>query len=367
MRYALYSENDAFLRRQFLALPGQLYPPEQRTQDAKTERQLLLGEHPLSRDFRVWPFLALDENRRAAARCLLTVYPGDENGYVGFFESEDRPEAAALVLEAAAETAGRLGLARLVGPYNASFWLGYRFKTSRFQSLYTGEPNNRPYYPRLWERCGFAVTDHYYSNHMRAPVPSDENRKAQRRLADFLAAGYDFRTITWGTFDRCLREIYALLTRLYRTFPGYQPITEGQFLALFSPLRYVLDFDMVKLVYRAGELVAFVICVPNYGNLTSLPLTLRNLRALLRIRKAPGAYVIPYMGVAPECAGLGNALSELLRQDLERKGCPSVSALIHDGKVTGGFYKTLKVGQSDYVLMARDLTVNFGEKTIDKS
>ena len=48
------------------------------------------------------------------------------------------------------------------------------------------------------------------------------------------------------------------------------------------------------------------------------------------------------MGVAPEHAGLGNALSELLKHDLQRKNCTSVTALIHDGKVTGGFYRMLK-------------------------
>ena len=62
------------------------------------------------------------------------------------------------------------------------------------------------------------------------------------------------------------------------------------------------------------------------------------------------------MGVSPKHAVLGNARSERLKHDLQRKNCTSVTALIHDGKVTGGFYRILKTGQTDYVLMARDLT-----------
>ena len=355
MRYTLYSENDFFLRRAFLAFPKRLYPPERLAQDHETERQLLLGQHPLSVDFAVYPFLALDENDQPAARCLLTLYPGDENGYIGFFESEDSAEAAQLVLDAAAAKAKLFGRSRLVGPYNASFWLGYRFKTSNFFQSFTGEPENRAFYPRLWEQCGFVVTDHYFSNHMRVPTDADRNAKAERRLRAFQEADYDFRTITFRTFDSCLREIYALLTRLYSTFPGYQEITERQFIALFSPLRYVLDHEMVKLVCKDGALAAFVICVPNYGNRTAGGLTLRKLREILRIRSAPMEYSIPYMGVAPEHAGLGNALSELLKHDLQRKNCTSVTALIHDGKVTGGFYRILKTGQTDYVLMAKPL------------
>ena len=49
----LYSQNDSCLRRRFLALPRELYPPERRAQEPKTERQLLEGKHPLSSCFEV--------------------------------------------------------------------------------------------------------------------------------------------------------------------------------------------------------------------------------------------------------------------------------------------------------------------------
>ena len=348
----LYTKNDPYLRRRFLALPMALYPPERRAQEPKTERQLLEGKHPLSPCFEVYPFLALDGDR-PVARCLLTIYPEDDAGYVGFFESEDIAEAASLVLNAAYDQAKRLGKRRLVGPYNASFWIGYRFKSANFRDYFTGEPCNRPYYPRLWEKCGFTVTDHYYSNHMRVPTAADVSRKAVRRLEQFRAGGYEFRNPTFATFDTCLREIYHLLTALYSTFPGYKPITEAQFVALYGSLRYVVDFEMVKLAYKDDRLAAFVICVPNYGVHTAGKITLKDFKEILRVRRRPTEYSIPYMGVAPEHAGLGNALSELLKQDLMCKNCTSISALIHDGKVSGGFYKMLLTHRSEYVLMER--------------
>lgn len=355
MRYHLYTNQDAFLQKRFLALPRELYPSELQTQEPKTERQLLTGKHPLSSCFQVWPLLALDESDEPAARCLLTCYPGDDTGYVGFFESEDSPEASALVLDAAAERAKTLGLKRLVGPYNASFWIGYRFKSANFREYFTGEPYNKSYYPRLWEQCGFHVTDHYYSNHMRVPRPEDKSKKAALRLKQFLANGYEFRNPTFLTFDRCLRDIYHLITVLYAGFPGFQPITEEAFSKLYSPLRYVADFEMVKLAYKDDQLAGFVICIPNYGTHTAGRISIHDLAEILKVRRHPMEYSIPYMGVSPEHAGLGNALSELLKQDLCRKNCTSVSALIHDGKVTGGFYKMLLTHRSEYVLMEREL------------
>ena len=341
MRYTLYSENDVFLRRAFLAFPKGLYPPERQTQDAKTEKQILLGTHPLSVDFAAYPFLALDENNQPAARCLLTLCPGDENGYVGFFESEDAPDAAALVLNAAADKARLFGRSRLVGPYNASNWLGYRFKTSNFRESFTGEPNNKAFYPRLWEQCGFVVTDHYFSNHMRVQADT-----GLRQLKAFREAGYDFRTITFRTFDTCLEEICALMHALYGARPGFQYITEEQFVALFSPLRYVLDHEMVKLVYKDDKLAAFVICVPNCGARAA---------GLRSIRRAPTEYAISCVGVSPEHAGLADALSELLEHDLRCRNCTSVTPLMRDGSASGAFFQMPKTSRTDYVLMAREL------------
>ncbi|MBQ9045327.1 MAG: hypothetical protein IJ112_05215 [Oscillospiraceae bacterium] len=354
MRYTLYSENDFCLRRRFLALPEGLYPPERRTQDRAELTALLCGEHPLSADLAVYPFLALDENDQSAARCMLALCPGDENGYVGFFESEDAPDAAALVLGAAAEKAKLFGRSRLVGPCSASFWLGSRFKISNFREYYTGEPNNMAYYPRLWEACGFRVTDRYVSHHMRVPTDADVREEAVRRLEAARAAGYDFRTITLRTFDDSLRDICALLTRLYSDLPGFQEITERQFVTLFSPLRYVLDHEMVKLVYYHGALAACAVCIPNYGALAARDRSLRDTAALLRMRRAPGEYVIPYMGVAPEHAGLGSALTELLRQELQRKNAKSVTAPIRDGEVPGDLCRVLKTHETAYVLMAKE-------------
>ncbi|MBQ6034283.1 MAG: hypothetical protein IJL33_02175, partial [Ruminococcus sp.] len=71
----------------FLHFPSTLYSKKQLTQDIVSERALLKGEHILSHYFTIYPFLVSDENGNTAARCMLTVYPGQTYAYIGFFES----------------------------------------------------------------------------------------------------------------------------------------------------------------------------------------------------------------------------------------------------------------------------------------
>ena len=165
-------ERDVFLKG-FLALPKALYPRERRTQDTKAERAILNGTHPLSGEFTVRAYLAVDDGASPQGRCVLTYYPDDPAAYVGFFECVEDLDVCRALLSAAEAQARADGKEKLVGPLNASFWIGYRFKVENFDEHFTGEPDNLPYYADFWEACGFTVSERYYSNYLRSPTPED--------------------------------------------------------------------------------------------------------------------------------------------------------------------------------------------------
>lgn len=355
MRYRCLCKNERTVRRLFLELPKALYKAEMLPQDIKCERQLLEGRHILSAELEVRPFVVVDEEGAAVCRCLLTLYPDDETAYVGFFESFNCIEACRLMFLNVERTAGLCKKKRLAGPVNASIWLGYRFKTNKFEAVYTGEPYNREYYARLWQECGYSVCDRYFSNGFGKIREEDRRERFAKRLERFMAEGYVFKTLKHRAFDTALKEIYELMIRLYSGFPCYRYITYGQFKALFGGLKYIVDPGMVKLVYREQELAAFFICVPNYGALTGGRMSLGKLMNILQIRRSPGEYVLLYMGVRPDCLGLGSALSELVRDELCKSRCSSIGALIHEGKITGAYYQELAVSRYEYVLLDKNL------------
>ena len=342
--------------RMFLALPKALYPREKRTQDTKGERAILQGTHPLSSEFTVRAYLAVDEaGTSPKGRCVLTYYDDDPAAYVGFFECVEDLDVCRALLTAAEEQARADGKEKLTGPLDASFWIGYRFKTENFDEHFTGEPDNLPYYPAFWGACGFEVAERYYSNYLRSPTPDDPSEKWEKRLKKALERGYEIRTLERRTFDETLRDIYRMLVRLYAKFPAFKLITEEQFVALFGSLKYVVDYDCVLLGYKDGALAGFFVCIPNYGTMVDGDISLRDLPAILRIRRDCKEYVILYIGVDRKHLGLGGAFAQTIREIGQKKGAGSIAALIHEGNSSGVFFRELTTHTARYVLLEKAL------------
>lgn len=353
VKYACYTQNNEKTRDLFLQLPQRLYGRTS-PQDIKTERQILLGTHPLSRDFQVYPFVVM-RNGRPVCRSILTSYDGDENGYVGFFEAEEDVESVCYMFDLICDQAKKLHKSALAGPLDASIFIKYRFKLDHFDSTYTGEPVNLPYYPALWVHCGFRMQEGYVSNQLRKVTADDVDLRYERIYERYVQKGCQFISPTKRTFDRIFKDVYGLLMELYRDFPGYQRINESQFEALFSSLKGVLNYEMVRVVYQDDRLRAFCICIPNYGGLTLGRMSLMKLARLLQIKRKPSEYVVMYMGASRATPGLGCALIQDIRNHLYQNQCTAIGALIHTGKLTERMYQNLYVDQRHYGLYCRSL------------
>lgn len=350
MELICHSDQTKNTERLFLALPRKLYGKKS-PQDRKTEKQLLHGSHPLSPDFEVYPFVVTRQGE-PVCRSLLTVYAGDPQAYVGFFEARQDEKAVALLFETLAAKARALGKTTLAGPLDASIFIGYRFKTDCFENTFTGEPVNLPYYPELWKRWGFQETEHYASYRLRKVREDDCNLRYEKLYRRYRDRGYQWRSPGPQDFEKSMEEVYALLTALYADFPGYKHIEKEAFIKLFGPLKQVLNLQMVRLVYREKKLCAFCICVPNYGDLSLGRLTIAKFLRFLRIRRRPSEYVITYVGAAPTAPGLGCAMIQDIRNRQYENGCTTVAALIHEGKLTSRMYEDLHVETRRYALYA---------------
>lgn len=339
----------------FCALPGTLYSKRELMQDAETERQLIAGTHILSRYFQVYPFLALDENAQAAARCILTLYPDRTGAYIGFFESIPDADAAECVLCAAEQLAAEHGYRTAVGPVDCAFWIRYRLKTDHFGEPYSGEPYNKAYYESFFLKAGYTVSGEYLSNRFRRIPDGHRSQKAEKRLAAFRRMGYEIVSPDAASFPRALHEIYGMLIELYSDFQTFVRITEEEFVSLYTPLRHVADYSMVKIAYYHQKPVGFFVSIPNCGNALSGTVNPGKLLRILKAKLCGRDYVMLYMGADPAHPGLGTALAETIKQTLAEKGARSVGALIHKGKVSAGYFRDLVEDQYTYKLYEKEL------------
>lgn len=340
--------------RDFLRLPKKLYSRSTNMESPEEVKKLLLGIHPLSGYFRLTAFLIYN-GKEAVGRFCIVRYPEDALAYLGFFECVNSTAVARFLFENVRRFAKKMNCESVIGPVNASFWLGYRLKINGFERTpYTGEPYNREYYYELFLENGYRVKEHYVSNGYPADIPADKE-KCERRLELFLERGYDIVSPERKDFDSALETLYGLITSLYRDFPVYKEISFADFRTLFDGYRHILNMEMVKIAYYQGEAVGFLVGVPDYGNRVYHTGDPRNLLRILCLRRKPKAYVLLYLGAAPEHPGLGSAIAGCIWRQLREKRLSSIAALARDGKVTQNYARSRIVRRYEYVLLERRL------------
>lgn len=342
-------------KRRFLSLPNSIYEEGKLPNNRETEYELVHSKHILSSDFSIYPYIVYKENCEniPLSRAALFVYPDDEVGYIGLYETRYNDKAISLLFRTIEFKAKELGLKKLVGPIDGSIWIKYRFKVDNFnREPYTCEPYNRKGYKVNWEDNGYKVCEEYVSNYMRVPTECPE--KEDKLLERFKKRGYEILTLRDKKFNVVIEEIYDLMIRLYSGFPMFKNITKEQFLNLYNPLSRILNPDMVFLAYKDGVLKGFSISLPNYSNLIN-DLSLMNLIKIRNIKKHSKEFVVLYLGADSDSFGLGVVLAILNQRYFVEHKCTSISALIHKGNTPEKYYSDMVSCQSNYVLLSKEL------------
>ncbi|MDR2976065.1 MAG: hypothetical protein LBV19_01965 [Streptococcaceae bacterium] len=350
-----FKQEEPYLK-DFLDFPKSLYKKKFRTQNEKDEREILLGQHVLSKYFTVQPLLVYSEDGgKLISRALLTSYPEDDSLYFGYFESLDNRDAVLQLFSEIEKIAEQGGYKRIIGPIDCSFWIKYRLKTDHFENRpYIGEPYNRSYYLNLLENCGLSVSERYLSNSfLRLDLAGSYYQKYLRRFASFKEKGYQFFSPTKDTFDRCMSEIYQLVLALYADFPAFKPISENDFKQHFQYFKYISDFRMIKIAYFNGQAVAFLVTLPDYKNILTQKLTLSTKLKVFFTRRRANNYVSLYLGVKKEHLGLSSAIVTPVYQQINAHHAGAITALIHQGKITETYNQRNLSAVYNYVLLEK--------------
>ncbi|MEY8700430.1 hypothetical protein AALH12_04450 [Streptococcus ferus] len=334
----------------FLRLPGKLYAKEQLLQNRREEKEQISGQHVLSHYYDLKAFVVYRDGM-VRARGVLTLYPEDKSAYLGYFEAYDDLEAVQTLIAAVKSKAALAGKEGILGPVNASFWLGYRMKLSDFdRAPFTGEPHQLSYYPRLWEACGFVVQEYYRSNFYQKIAKEDHQEKLAQRFRLFKEKGYQIGPPKRSHWQTDVTSVFSLLSKVYQHFPLYKAISAKEFSQLFAPFEQALDFSMVQLAYDEDRLIGFLIALPDYGSSVYGSMSFWEKCRFLKTRFRANRYIILYLGIDPAYPGLGKALTYPIYQSIRKRGARTVAALIHQGKLTQGYVPSLQEKTTVYAL-----------------
>jgi GNAT superfamily N-acetyltransferase len=291
--------------------------------------------------------LLLVSGDEPAARCSLwwkeaPALEGQRLGLIGHYAAGGA-DAAADLLHRAGDLLTEQGCTLAVGPMDGSTWRRYRLLTERGpEPTFFLEPDNPDDWPAHLTDNGFHALAQYYSA-LNADLGRRDPRadQAAARLAD---QGVRLRPMRPDHFEQELRAIYHLSLVSFRDNFLYTPLAEEEFLAQYRGLRDCLRPELTLLAERAGELIGFLLAVPD----------------LLQARRggAIDTVILKTMAVRPDQggAGLGGLLIARCQEEAARLGYRrAVHALMYEAnwsrRLSGRTAQTMR----RYTLFARPL------------
>ena len=338
----------------FLSLPKKLYTKLDNMEDSNTMKDILTNNHPLSNDFKLNKYLVYKDDE-VVARFIITEYNDDNKVcYIGFFECINDKKVAKFLFDEAHKIAKEKKYKKIIGPVDASFWIKYRLKINKFERPYTGEPYNKDYYLKLFTDNKYKICDHYTSQSYDIVDDSYFNDKFTEHYNEFKKLGYEIIKPKPEDFDKCMSEVYDLITKLYSDFPIFKNLKKESFLEIYKSYKKIINMNMVRMAYFKGQAVGFYISVPNYNNIV-YHINPINILKILHQRKHPKGYVMLYMGVDSNHRGLGKALVYSIVEELKKNNLPSIGALAHDGKISQNYAKEKINSRYEYVLLERSI------------
>ena len=257
-------------------------------------------------------FCVMDGDR-VEAYAAAVVNPLIPAGLLGWFESDDRPEAAAMLFDAVQAHFAGQGIKSMIGPMNGSTWAAYRV------ALPEGTPfildvENRPYYARLFEENGFETIASYHSS--RAELSERAFPRLERMTPVFRARGVTISHFDPDRAETILREIHELSLESFKHNFLYTPAPVELFLQKYKPMLAKVPPQCILLARdQSGRLIGYLFAIPN--------ILCHDRREL----------VIKTLAVRPEpvARGLGAFLVELCSRRAYESGVRTVyHALMHD-------------------------------------
>lgn len=268
--------------------------------------------------------LAHDPDGRGAARASLwwTQAPPLRDqvvGCIGHYAASSAQAAAALLTTACARLAAA-GCSLAVGPLDGSTFRAYRFVTEfdldgTARAPFFLEPVNPPDWPAHFVAAGFDALAHYESAVTALDGPDPRLAEMQAHGASL---GVCLRPVNLDDFDAEAARLYPVVMAAFRPNLLFAPISQTEFIAQVAALRPLLHPRLVQLAEIGGEVVGFLLAMPDANQ--------------ARRGTAVDTVILKTLAVLPEVAGskVGSLLAAAVHTHAHALGYrTAIHALMH--------------------------------------
>ena len=267
--------------------------------------------------------------------------PDERVGLIGHYAEKDSVSAAT-ILSDACRALTLQGCSVAVGPMDGSTWRRYRFLTARGDApRFFLEPDNPDDWPLHFEAAGFHPLAQFYSSINEDNARCKDRSALMQRLE---RKGYSLRPLASHDLDAELGRLWQVSREAFRDNFLYVPITEAEFLDLYTPLLAQIRPELVLIMEWHGAPVAFCLALPD----------------LLQARRGEPVDTVVVKSIAVQQAHHGKGLAAVMLARINQSARAlgmhrTIHALMHEDNASRLLDRPLMRDFRRYTLYAKPL------------
>ncbi|MBF0481048.1 MAG: hypothetical protein HQK81_11100 [Desulfovibrionaceae bacterium] len=187
-------------------------------------------------------------------------------GFFGFFECVDDTAVSRPLFDTAGQWVRERGKTKLHGPMSFAVYDEVGLLVDGFDTapvvLHTHNP---AYYENLVLDYGFVKTFDWYAYRIMRPEIPDADIVKYKAMLDLLCRKNNIAVtpIKRSEFATRGAQVCELFNQAWSRNWGHVPLSKAQFDAFFTQLAPILRHGLVNVLYDAGEMVGFVVSMPD--------------------------------------------------------------------------------------------------------
>lgn len=264
---------------------------------------------------------------------------GSPLGMLGQFEALDHSRAVRDLLGVACTWLQGEGCKAVAGPIDGDTWHAYRFNLGPFgEPPFLKEPYNPPYYPQMWENCGFRHWQGYHSRRVPDIAAAREGMGPKWRAVR--EQGFRFDGIEVERLEAYLERLYSMVRVIFADNFLYSEISFEEFVALYDGAEMLVDPELAFiLVAPDGRDAGFSFTFPDLGPAVAAMHGKKSLwaKAKFLLHRHTDTGNVKTVGIMPEFQGRGlyTAMTYQFYEGMLGKGLSKANlCLMIDGNIS---------------------------------
>ena len=187
-------------------------------------------------------------------------------GQVGYFECVNDAGVAGALIEAGIAWLRAQGAGEIIGPMNGGAHRTHRLMTRGFDhEPFLFEPRNPPYYPALFEGCGFTPINRWFGYEFDRAHAGALADRFDRVLARKPPPG-EIVSVPIDRLDEIIVRVHRLLDICWEGHVGYAPLDLDEFAEVFRGALSIMQTGNVNILVQDGRDVGFTLIFPDYAD-----------------------------------------------------------------------------------------------------